>query len=224
MGFFSENPGVGFHVLLQEIFPTRVSHIAGRLFTSWATREAFSLYALCLHTHSKNIDWESRILLALLSVQSRIQALCFSVAKFSFSQVKEPVFWFLCLASHKDWLWHSLSRYGPAQPLLSRRLRNSCLEAISPCVWGGGSPSLSDLLPLASAQAASDSWTLQAGFLPLEALRVVGWQEWRLWSQGNLGFAWNSKMSGFEDFAKFPLQALWNSGSSYMKRLIITTL
>ena len=63
----------------------------------------------------------------------------------------------------------TLRRYGPAQPLLSRRLRNSCLEAISPCVWGGGSPSLSDLLPLASAQAASDSWTLQAGFLPLEA-------------------------------------------------------
>lgn len=38
------------------------------------------------------------------------------------------------------------------------------------------------------------------------------------------GFAWNSKMSGFENFAKFPLQALWNSGSSYMKRLILTTL
>ena len=49
-------------------------------------------------------------------------------------------------------------------------------------------------------------------------LSVAGWQEWRLWSQGNLSFAWNSKMSGFEDFAKFPPQALWNSGFSYMKR------
>ena len=32
--------GVGCHALLQEIFPTQVSRIAGRFFTVWATREA----------------------------------------------------------------------------------------------------------------------------------------------------------------------------------------
>ena len=39
-----ENTGVGCHALLQGIFPsrdwTRVSRIAGRFFTNWATREA----------------------------------------------------------------------------------------------------------------------------------------------------------------------------------------
>ena len=35
-----QNTGVGGHSLLQGIFPTQVSHIAGRFFTSWATREA----------------------------------------------------------------------------------------------------------------------------------------------------------------------------------------
>ena len=37
----------------------------------------------------------------------------------------------------------------------------------------GGSPLLSGLLPLASAQAASDPWTLQAGLLPLECSWVA---------------------------------------------------
>ena len=36
----SLSPGVSSLSLLQGIFPTQVSHIAGRLFTSWATREA----------------------------------------------------------------------------------------------------------------------------------------------------------------------------------------
>ena len=39
-----KNTGVGYHVLLQGIFPTQGlnlgSYIAGRLFTIWATREA----------------------------------------------------------------------------------------------------------------------------------------------------------------------------------------
>ena len=34
-----QNTGVGSYSLLQGIFPTQVSHIAGRLFTNWATRE-----------------------------------------------------------------------------------------------------------------------------------------------------------------------------------------
>ena len=34
-----QNTGVGSLSLLQGIFPTQVSHIAGRFFTSWATRE-----------------------------------------------------------------------------------------------------------------------------------------------------------------------------------------
>ena len=38
-----KNTGVGYHALLQGIFPTKeqiqVSHIAGRFFTDWATRE-----------------------------------------------------------------------------------------------------------------------------------------------------------------------------------------
>ena len=33
-----KNPGVGCHSLLQRIFPTQVSCIAGRFFTVWATR------------------------------------------------------------------------------------------------------------------------------------------------------------------------------------------
>ena len=35
-----QNTGEGSLFLLQEIFPTQVSHIAGGFFTSWATREA----------------------------------------------------------------------------------------------------------------------------------------------------------------------------------------
>ena len=39
-----KNAGVGCHFLLQGIFPardcTRLSHVAGRLFTNWAAREA----------------------------------------------------------------------------------------------------------------------------------------------------------------------------------------
>ena len=39
-----KNTGVGCHALLQGIYPTQdwtqVSHIAGRFFTNWATREA----------------------------------------------------------------------------------------------------------------------------------------------------------------------------------------
>ena len=35
-----KNTGVGCHALLQGILPTQVSCIAGRFFTSWATREA----------------------------------------------------------------------------------------------------------------------------------------------------------------------------------------
>jgi len=38
-----QNTGVGSCSLLQEIFPTQVSCIAGKFFTSWATREALSL-------------------------------------------------------------------------------------------------------------------------------------------------------------------------------------
>ena len=34
-----QNTGVGSYSLLQGIFPTQVSHIAGRFFTNWATRE-----------------------------------------------------------------------------------------------------------------------------------------------------------------------------------------
>ena len=38
--FPGQNTGVDSLSLLQGIFPTQVSHIAGRFFTSWATREA----------------------------------------------------------------------------------------------------------------------------------------------------------------------------------------
>ena len=44
-----KSTGVGCHVLLQGIFPTQVSCIAGRFFTSWATREA-----LCSLDHFPN--------------------------------------------------------------------------------------------------------------------------------------------------------------------------
>ena len=36
----AQNTGVGNHSLLQGIFPTQVSHMAGGFSTSWATREA----------------------------------------------------------------------------------------------------------------------------------------------------------------------------------------
>ena len=42
-----QNTGVGSYCLLQGIFLTQVSHIAGRLFTSWATRVAHK-------SHSQN--------------------------------------------------------------------------------------------------------------------------------------------------------------------------
>ena len=35
-----KNTGMGCHALLQGIFPTQGSHIAGKFFTIWATREA----------------------------------------------------------------------------------------------------------------------------------------------------------------------------------------
>ena len=38
-----QNTGVGSHFLLQGIFPTQVSHVAGGFFTSWATGEALIL-------------------------------------------------------------------------------------------------------------------------------------------------------------------------------------
>ena len=41
-----KNTGVGCHALLQGIFRTQLSHIAGRFFTVWATREAHSLETL----------------------------------------------------------------------------------------------------------------------------------------------------------------------------------
>ena len=41
-----QNTGVGSLFLLQGICPTQVSCIAGRLFTSWATREAWSMIIL----------------------------------------------------------------------------------------------------------------------------------------------------------------------------------
>ena len=45
-----KSPGVGCHALLQGIFQprnqTQVSHIAGGLFTVWATREAQCMYTV----------------------------------------------------------------------------------------------------------------------------------------------------------------------------------
>ena len=38
--FTGKNTGVGCLALLQEIFPTQVSHLAGGFFITWATREA----------------------------------------------------------------------------------------------------------------------------------------------------------------------------------------
>ena len=44
-----KNTGVGCHALLQEIFPTRdwtqVTHIVGRFFTVWATKETLSYFS-----------------------------------------------------------------------------------------------------------------------------------------------------------------------------------
>ena len=48
-GFPGESTGVGCHFLLQRIFPTQgsklVSHIVGRCFTFWATRELICIVA-----------------------------------------------------------------------------------------------------------------------------------------------------------------------------------
>ena len=45
-----QNTGEGSHSLLQGIFPTQVSHIEGRYFTGWATREALDNFILMLST------------------------------------------------------------------------------------------------------------------------------------------------------------------------------
>ena len=50
-----KNTGVGCHSLLQGILPTRVSCIAGRFFTVWATREALALYLRCFLTETFRI-------------------------------------------------------------------------------------------------------------------------------------------------------------------------
>ena len=48
----SQNTGVGSCSILQRIFPTQVSRIAGRFFISWATREAqSSLYSFLILLH-----------------------------------------------------------------------------------------------------------------------------------------------------------------------------
>ena len=50
----SKNTGVGCHSLLQGIFPTQVSCIAGGLFTVWATREF--LWMISIHTSISNLS------------------------------------------------------------------------------------------------------------------------------------------------------------------------
>ena len=54
-----QNTGVGGCSLLQDIFPTQtqVSHIAGRFFTSWATREALSSVQLFSHVRLFETLW-----------------------------------------------------------------------------------------------------------------------------------------------------------------------
>ena len=58
-----ENAGVGCHDLLQGIFPTQVSHVAGGFFTVWATREARvssqSLIILQLYFHVREICFKN---------------------------------------------------------------------------------------------------------------------------------------------------------------------
>ena len=49
-----KDPEVGCHALLQGNFPTHVSHIAGRLFTSWATWEAKIPYTGLIFTECFN--------------------------------------------------------------------------------------------------------------------------------------------------------------------------
>ena len=49
----SQNTGVGSHSLLQGIFPTQVSHIAGRFFTVWATREVLRDFRSGLFTEGQ---------------------------------------------------------------------------------------------------------------------------------------------------------------------------
>ena len=53
------NTGVGCHAFLQETFPnrdqTQVSHTAGRFFTVWATKEAYTWWTQCLYFIHSNI-------------------------------------------------------------------------------------------------------------------------------------------------------------------------
>ena len=54
-----QNTGVGSLSLLQRIFPTQVSQIAGRFFTSWATRDAFTFsFLTSTHDYWKNYSFD----------------------------------------------------------------------------------------------------------------------------------------------------------------------
>ena len=54
-----QNTGVGSLSLLQGIFPTQVSQIAGGFFTSWATREAFTfIFLTSTHDHWRNYSFD----------------------------------------------------------------------------------------------------------------------------------------------------------------------
>ena len=171
---------------------------------TWAASPCciFILFLFHFYTHSTNIDWEGGVLLALSPVQSWTQALCFPVAKLSFSRAKEQLFLFFCSASHKDGLL-KLSQALLLWPAFARSPESWGTSPWMPPAhtpWGGLALCCLTCLPLSScsspyAQEASGLWNLPAGLLPLEPLSIVVWQEQRLWSQGNLGFAWNSNMN-----------------------------
>ena len=79
-----KNTGVGCHALLQGIFPTQVSCIAGRLFTIWATREG-SVKVCWKNEHisqkSQRYDWQTSHFPGSLLVLCRIKwSLAFEVA------------------------------------------------------------------------------------------------------------------------------------------------
>ena len=57
-----KNTGVGYHFLLQGIFPTQVFCITGRLFTIWATREPLSCIGCYEYFYSKHVGADNSLI------------------------------------------------------------------------------------------------------------------------------------------------------------------
>ena len=127
-----QNTGVSSHSLLQGIFPTQVSHIAGRFFTSQATREegkpkntgvgSLSLLQQIFPTQELNRGlWHCRRILYQLSYQGSHDALLLQITVLfvivpNWKQCRCPS---ISQQSHKLWYIHTTQQYRERNELLT---------------------------------------------------------------------------------------------------------